>query len=193
MSQSLVTSWNVIQSKIIHKTPWIELIEDICLVGDKQLKYTYTRRTDEGPLIIAEEFDGSLWLVRQYRHPINKIIWQFPGEGKHPNETWKQAAIRGLQEELKLKANHLEELGLYYTDPGGLDQKYVAFLATGLTRINLAEEPHLNSEIEDLEIHKFTLPEIDQLIDRGDICDNWTLTALFLYQRFKRSQHKSKA
>ncbi len=178
--------WEIIDSKIVHATPWIEIVEDTCLVEGNELKYTYTRRVDEGPLIIAEE-NNKLWLVRQYRHPIKKIIWQFPGEGKLPDESWEAAAARGLQEELHLAATNWQDLGVFYPDPGGLEQKYHAYLATDLKKLAKQDTPHAEDEVENLEIHSFSRAEIDDLIDTGEICDNWTLAALFLYDRYKRS------
>lgn len=179
--------WKILDSKIVHSTPWIEIKQDKCQTSGQVFNYTYTRRVDEGPLIIAQDHDQKLWLVRQYRHPIKKIIWQFPAEGKHPKETWEQAAKRGLQEELKLKAGNWQNLGQFYVDPGGLEQKYQAFLATNLSPAssNLHQDSQGKElEIENLEIAKFSLDEINQMITQGAICDNWTLAALYLYQRF---------
>ena len=179
--------WQIVSSKIIHATPWIEIVEDLCDVSGTKLEYTYTRRIDEGPLIIAEENDGSLWLVKQYRHPIKKIIWQFPVEGKPQEESWDDAAKRGLQEELNLQASEWVNLGEFYPDPGGLDQKYQVYLATNLSRASISGVQHLEGEIEELKAQKFSRAQIDELISNGEICDNWTLSALFLYDRFKKS------
>jgi len=88
--------WLLISSKVIHKTSWIKVKADKCKVGKKVITYTYTKRIDEGPVIIPEAEKNTLYLVKQYRHPIKKIIWQFPAEGKYKHETWKKAAKRGI-------------------------------------------------------------------------------------------------
>ncbi len=181
---SKLKPWIIKKSKVIHKTPWIEIIEDTCLADETELTYTYTKRVDEGPVIIAEENDGSIWLVQQYRHPIKKVLWQLPAEGKLPNESWKEAAKRGLGEELQLEAQQLLNLGEYFTDPGGLEQKYQLFVATDLITKNL-EPHHQNDEIEELCIKNFSREEIDQMISSGKICDNWTLAGLYLFDRYK--------
>jgi len=176
--------WITKKSKIVHKTPWIEVIEDTCLAGDTELEYTYTKRVDEGPVIIAEENDGSIWLVQQYRHPIKKIIWQLPAEGKMPKESWVAAAKRGLEEELKFEANEWKNLGEYFTDPGGLEQKYQIFIATSLKAKDDGDH-HNDNEVEELRIKNFSKKEIDQMISNGEICDNWTLAGLYLFDRYK--------
>lgn len=188
MPKTQLQPWKILDSKIIHKTPWVEIVEDTCLVDNQKLIYTYTRRVDEGPLIIAEEKDETIWLVRQYRHPIKKIIWQFPVEGKFIHESWEQAAKRGLKEELQLVATNWQNLGQFYVDPGGLSQKYQAHLASGLSKSVEDTFNHSNNEIENLEIQNFSRKEIDELIEKGEICDNWTLAGLFLYERYKQSR-----
>jgi hypothetical protein len=85
-----LTPWQILTSKVIHATNWIKLIEDKCLVSGHEITYTFTKKLDEGPLIIAEEA-GEIWLVKQYRHPIKKIVWQFPLEGKSNSESWEAA------------------------------------------------------------------------------------------------------
>ena len=178
--------WKITNTKIIHQTPRIQIKEDACQAGEQNLEYTYTKRVDEGPLIIAEDADQKIWLVRQYRHPIKKIIWQFPAEGKLPEENWQTAAERGLHEELNLQAEHWHHLGLFHPDPGGLEQQYHAYLATHLTPAPEPADHHGSQEVENLEVHSFSRSEIDMLIDSGELCDNWTLAGLFLYDRFRR-------
>ncbi len=184
-NQSNLDPWKIVDSKIIHSTPWIEIIEDNCLADNKELTYTYTRRVDEGPLIIAEDKNQKLWLVRQYRHPIKRIIWQFPAEGKYKDESWEEAAKRGLREELQFDAKNWHDLGQFFVDPGGLDQKYHAYLATDLSNVQILDTHQNNDEVENLEIQSFSRKEIDYLITNGELCDNWTLSGLFLYDRYK--------
>lgn len=187
MSQnSLIKSWEVKNTKIIHVTPWVEILEDTCVADGAQVTYTYTRRVDEGPLIIAEDTQG-LWMVKQYRHPIKKIIWQFPVEGKHQNESWEDAAQRGINEELGVIAQSLTELGVFYPDPGGLQQKFKMYLAQDLRPTITPKHADQDDEVEDLEIACFSREEIDRLIHQGEICDNWTLSALFIFDRYKQS------
>lgn len=184
-SSTKLSHWQIKSSKIVHSTPWIEVIEDTCQAGEKELIYTYTRRVDEGPVIIPKDADGKLWMVRQYRHAIQKIVWQFPQEGKLAGEDWAQAAARGLQEELGLEAEQLSDLGEFFPDPGGLNQKYHLFVAEDLHPISQPEKADHTEEVEELEVAAFTRKEIDELIAQGKICDNWTLAALFLLERYE--------
>jgi ADP-ribose pyrophosphatase len=180
-----IKPWKVIKSKVIHKTSWNEIIEDTCLSNHTEFKYTYTKRIDEGPIIIPLENDGSIWLVRQYRHPIKKIIWQLPAEGKLSNESWIDAAKRGLKEELQLEAKQWVNLGQYFNDPGGLEQKYQLYLATDFVQNHEISTVMNNDDTEILQIKNFSRAEIDKMIESGDICDNWTLAGLYLLDRYR--------
>lgn len=185
MSTNTLKPWVIKKSKIIHKTRWIEVIEDTCLADTTELIYTYTKRVDEGPIIIAEESDGAIWLVQQYRHPVKKILWQLPAEGKLPSEPWIDAAKRGLQEELQLTAEKWENLGEYFPDPGGLEQKYQLFVARELEWSKNTQKHTEDGEVEDLRIQKFSRKAIDTMILNGELCDNWTLAALYVFDRYK--------
>ena len=102
------------------------------------------------------------------------------------NESWPKAAARGLQEELHLTATSLKDLGCFYPDPGGLDQKLHLYLAQGLKPTDNHEKYNSHKEVEILNIRKFTREEINGLIAKQEICDNWTLAALFLYDRYRK-------
>lgn len=175
--------WKVISSTTVHETPWIEIKADTCQTDDRTLTYTYTKRKDEGPVIIAEDND-KLWLVQQYRHPAKKFFWQFPVEGKQPTETWEAAAHRGLAEELQRKTDSLVYLGTLYPDPGGLEQKSKIFVAHATSALD-EKAKHDEDEVEELIAQAFTLAEIKSMVATGEICDGWTLSSLYLYEQNK--------
>ncbi|MBP7774483.1 hypothetical protein KA078_01695, partial [Candidatus Woesebacteria bacterium] len=75
----------------------------------------------------------------------------------------------------------------FFVDPGGLDQKYHAYLATDLSNVQILDTHQNNDEVENLEIQSFSRKEIDDLITNGQLCDNWTLSGLFLFDRYKLS------
>lgn len=177
--------WKNLNTTVIHETPWIQVKADECEVDGKVITYTYTKRKDEGPLIIAEE-NNKIWLVRQYRYPIKKFVWQFPVEGKTPEESWQAAAQRGITEEIGKKAQQLIEIGVFHPDPGGIEQICHCFYATNLESVDSTHHT-TRDEIEDLEIKAFTLEEIETMVQSGEICDGWTLSGLYLFQKFKQS------
>lgn len=183
-----IQPWDITNSRIAYQTPWTRIHEDEFVAHGEKGVYSYAERIDEGPMIIAEEANNKLWLVKQYRHPIRKVVWQFPAEGMHEKETWEEAARRGVREELQREAKNVIDIGTSYIDPGGSQQKAHFFMATGLEIITQVKK-HESSpgEIEDLEIACFSLKEIDALVLSGDICDNWTFAGLYLYSKYKQA------
>ncbi len=182
-----IKPWQVLSSRVIHETPWIQVTEDECRSSDgKIFTYTYVKRKDAGPVIIAEENDGKIWLVQQYRHPVRQILWQLPAEGKMEGESWADAAQRGIEEEIGKTAHSLEDLGTLAVDPGGLNQVTHVFLAREFHSIQIEKYHHDENEVEHLNIAAFSPQEIREMMLDGRIADNWTLAALHLYD-LKRS------
>lgn len=170
--------WKIKKNKILHTTAWMKLHEDVLDVGGVKVTYTYVEKVGDGPIVVAV-YQNKLLLVKQYRHPIRKSIWQFAAEHCDFQETQKEAALRCVSEELGFECGKLSLLGSLYTDPGLSTQKSNFYLAESLKPLeNSHSEP-----IEDIEIGQFSLEEIEGLIEKGEIVDNWTLSALALYER----------
>ena len=53
-----------------------------------------------GVAIVAINDENKLYLVKQFRKPLNKVIYEIPAGIVEPNESIQEAAIREAQEEL---------------------------------------------------------------------------------------------
>jgi ADP-ribose pyrophosphatase len=77
---------------------------------------------------------GELFMIRQYRHPVRKYLWELPaGLTDMAGESNLDAAKRELAEEAGLQAAHWQSLQTFHTTPGGNDESIEIFLATGLS------------------------------------------------------------
>jgi 8-oxo-dGTP pyrophosphatase MutT (NUDIX family) len=66
-----------------------------------------------GVKVVVENSKGEILMVRiSYSHKK----WTFPGGGVEKNESFKQAAIRELEEEVGIKTENLIEMGEYLSD-----------------------------------------------------------------------------
>ena len=84
--------------------------------------------------ILAEDDQGRILLIKQYRHPIGSRDWELPAglrdmDGEAPLDTAK----RELAEEADVDAAEWNLLTEFYTSPGGSSEMLSVFHARGLS------------------------------------------------------------
>ena len=142
--------------------------------GDK----TYVREVvhHRGSAVILPAFeDGTIALVRQYRHPTVKYLLELPAGGLDDGERPEEAAARELEEELGLVAGKLEKLCEFFVSPGFCAEKMWLYLATDLTET--APRPE---DDEVIEVVRLPIRRALQMITDGEIEDAKTIIGLML-------------
>src|SRR6202140_1732427 len=97
---------------------------------------TYTREVvhHSGSAVILPAFDdGTIALVRQYRHPALRYLLELPAGTLNDKERPEAGAARELEEELGLVAGKLEKISEFFVSPGFCEEKMWLYLATDLT------------------------------------------------------------
>lgn len=117
--------------------------------------------------------DGSVALVRQYRHPTGGDLLEIPAGKLEAGETPLECAAREVEQEIGWRAGRIEKLCEFYTTPGFCEEKLYVYLATEL-------EPSTQQLDEDefVEVVYLPLAEAVQMALRGEIEDSKTLIAL---------------
>ncbi|MBI3005610.1 MAG: NUDIX hydrolase [Ignavibacteriales bacterium] len=125
--------------------------------------------------------DGDLLLVRQFRYPMKKYLYELPAGKLGPNEDPALCARRELEEETGYAASSWEKLASIYTTPGFCDELLHIFLATGVKKTGKGqqlEEGELNLTIETTPFQKAVT-----MIERGEIVDSKSICGILLAER----------
>src|SRR5687768_2201124 len=105
---------------------------DVTVDTVREGELTYQREVvhHHGSAVILPVFDdGTVALVRQYRHPAVRYLLEAPAGSLDDGERPEDGAARELQEELGLTAGHLEKLSEFFVSPGFCEEKMWVFLA----------------------------------------------------------------
>ena len=121
---------------------------------------------------------GSALLVRQYRGPIDRWLLEIPAgtrdvEGEAPEVT----AGRELEEEVGVRAAHIEQLATIWNSPGFCDEETVLYLARGLTPV--AHDRH-GVEEENIAVVEVALDQVPALVASGELTDAQTVLGLLM-------------
>ena len=139
---------------------------------------TYQREVvhHHGSAVIIPVFDdGTVSLVRQYRHPAVRYLLEAPAGTLDDGERPEAGAARELEEELGLVAARLEKLTEFFVSPGFCEEKMWVYLAT-----ELSEGQQLLDDDEILEIVRLPIEDALEMITSGEIQDAKTIIGLML-------------
>jgi len=129
-----------------------------------------------GSAVIVPVFaDGTVALVKQYRHPAVRYLLEIPAGTLDEGEKPEVGAARELEEELGVVAAKMEKLSEFFVSPGFCEEKMWVYLATELT-----ETSQRLDEDEVIEIVRLTLTEALEMISDGEIEDAKTIIGLML-------------
>src|SRR6476659_1180004 len=137
-----------------------------------------TIRQPGAAALVPVKDDGTVVLIRQFRHAAGGFIYEIPAGKLSPGEDPLHCAARELEEEIGWIAGRLERLTSMLTAPGFTDEVIHIYKATGLT----AGRQQLDRD-EVLEVLEISLEEAIKMIEAGTIRDAKTIVGLQLVSR----------
>lgn len=133
--------------------------------------------------VVPIKDDGTVVLVRQFRHAAGGFIYEIPAGKLQPGEDPLHCASRELEEEVGYRAASFELLSSIFTAPGFADEVIHVYKATGLTKGRQQLDPD-----EVLDIIEMPLAEAVNKIEDGTIRDAKTIVGLqAVYLRTSRT------
>lgn len=136
-----------------------------------------------GAACIVPEFDdGRLLLEVQWRHPVGRVMVEFPAGKLDPGENPLVCAQRELKEETGFWARSWHTLGYLNQAIGFCDEVIHIFHANGLVAGDASPD-----EDELLELYAATPENIEQMIRDNVITDTKTVTAYCRWRLLRKS------
>jgi ADP-ribose pyrophosphatase len=128
-------------------------------------------------VILPVPESGRVVLIRQYRYPVNRWLWEVPAGSVDEGETLEDAARRECHEEIGQRPETVVRLAAMLPTPGYCDEEMFFFRVSGLTT---PDEVAQTDEDEDIEVRVFTVQEARDMVRRGEIVDMKTVIGLSL-------------
>lgn len=153
-------------------------LETVTLPNDQEIELEIVRHPG-GVVILAQDPQGRLCLIRQYRHAAGGWIWEFPAGKLESKEPAELTARRELLEEAGVEAESWYRLGKTVTSPGILTEVVHVYFARG---ISYRETAHEAGEL--IEIHWLGLAEIEDMVSQGLLIDAKSLVGLYLLKNY---------
>lgn len=152
----------VVETTVVHEGRVFDLRSDVVDLGDGG---RVTREYLDHPgavAIVALDADERVLLLRQYRHPVRRELWEVPaGLLDVVGEDGRVAAARELAEEADLRAARWDVLVDYFTTPGGSNEALRVFLARDLSPV--PDDERFEREAEELDMELRWVPLDDAL------------------------------
>lgn len=170
-----------ISSKILFRGKILNLRYDIVRLPNGQEASREIVEHMGGVGIVAVTGEGKLLMVRQYRRPYDEVILEIPAGKLNEGEDPEECGRRELLEETGCTAKNFDYLGSFYATPGFSNETIYLYLATGLAR----GEMHLDAD-EFLNLEEYSLQEVENMIDSGEIHDGKTVIGFYRAQKRMR-------
>lgn len=168
----------VLESEEVYKGKIITIKRDTLTRGDGKNFVRETAVSSDAVAVVAIDEQGRILLIRQYRHPMGRPVWEIPAGkmdvyGEQPEET----AIRELQEETDTTAESVELLTLFLNSAGWTNEKTYVYLAKGLRNV-----PEFQRENEEADIEKkwVSLEDAYEMVITGELDDAKTVIGILL-------------
>lgn len=128
-------AWQVVESNLIVDLEFACLRKDLLEHPEdgRRFSYYYLQGAAEAAATVALTGDGCVILTRQYRHPVQRVLYDLPAGQINPGESPQQAAVRELEEETGYHAARWQKLAYFNQFPGSMQVGTHLFLAQDLT------------------------------------------------------------
>jgi 8-oxo-dGTP pyrophosphatase MutT (NUDIX family) len=174
--------WTTLSRRPVYENPWIRVREDQVIRPDGQPGiYGVVEFKNRAVGVLPVDDEGHLWLVGQYRYPLNIYSWEIPEGGSPFSELPEETARRELREETGLSAGKLELISTAHLSNSVSDEVAYIYRAT-----DLSPGPSMPEGTEQLHAKRVSWDEAWAMLRRGEITDSMSVIAL-LHEAIRRT------
>ena len=160
----------------VYKNKWMTVTEDLVVTDHgHELAYGIVHKNEAVGIVPLQ--DDFVYLVKQYRYPVDYDSWEFP-QGHFEHRSIQEAAEHELHEEAGLTAKSFKKIGNFYLAPGHNTQEYSVYVATDLTEVGQKLDP----DEEGMIVKKFKFSKVEEMISKGFIKDGPTISIFKLLE-----------
>jgi ADP-ribose pyrophosphatase len=171
----------ITSSREVYKCDLFSVTEDEAKAKDGfEIRRSVVRHPGSA-VVMAVDDRKRILLVRQYRLPAAKSLWELPAGKLDEGEKALQAARRELTEETGYRARGWKKLAAFYPSPGYVGEHMTIFLATDLT-----EGEASPMDDERIEPRWVRPKELDEMIRTGKIEDGKTMIGFLTWKRYAK-------
>lgn len=177
LEEETIGSKTIFQGKVVHL-----VVDDVRLPNGKTAKREIVKHPGAVAIIAVTE-NNKLLLVRQYRKPLDKVIFEIPAGKLEKDEDPDDCALRELEEETGYRSEKLEPIVSFYTSPGFSNELVHVYYTDTLIK----GSQHLDPD-EFLEVVEVGLDEALEMIYDRRIYDSKTVYAVQYLQMLALKQ-----
>lgn len=169
-----------IESKLVFEGRMLSMkVDTVNLPNGKQAAREVVVHPGAAAVVAVTDADEML-LIKQFRYPVDQIIWEIPAGKLESGENPLICAKRELAEETGYGAEQWKHLSTFFTTPGFSDEVMYIYLASGLKT-----GPKTADEDEFIELYHVPFAEAVRMIASGEIKDAKTIAGILLADRIR--------
>ena len=163
-------------TKKVYECSFMSVYEDDVILPNQKTSQRVYIKHPGGAAMLATTKDDQIILIKQFRYPLEEIIYEIPaGKMDVDGEDFKACAIRELEEETGYISDQIDFLYQIYPCVGYSDEIIEIYRAK---QAYLKDHPKQSDEDEFVKPYLYTKDEVKNLLLKGEIKDGKTIIAI---------------
>ncbi len=168
----------VLKSELVYEGAFLRVQKDTVELLNQGLATREYVLHPGAALVICQDQQKQILLIRQYRHALRQEFVEFPAGKRDAGEDLRQTAERELREETGIKAKHLQRIGSIHPCIGYADELIEVYFTDSFS----VGTPQLQEGEEELQSFWVSEKQFIEKLNRGEITDGKTLAAWSLWR-----------